>query len=41
MNAYWILVGEPKGKRPFGRSRRRRKYNVKINLKRKKWYSVD
>jgi hypothetical protein len=32
-NSYWILVGKPEGKRPFGRARRRCKRNIKIDLK--------
>jgi hypothetical protein len=27
-----VLVGKPKGKRPLGRSRRRREHNIKIDL---------
>jgi hypothetical protein len=33
-NAYGILVGKPKGKRPLGRSRHRWVDNIKMNLKR-------
>ena len=29
---YMILVGKPEGKRPLGRTRRRRQDNVKIDL---------
>jgi hypothetical protein len=32
INAYRILVGKPKGKRPLGRPRRRWMDNIKINL---------
>jgi hypothetical protein len=32
-NAYKILVGNPKRKRSYERLRRRRKDNIKINLK--------
>jgi hypothetical protein len=32
INAYKILVGTPEGKRPPGRSRRRREDNIKIDL---------
>jgi hypothetical protein len=31
-NVYRILVGNPKGKRPLGRPRRRWEDNIKINL---------
>jgi hypothetical protein len=34
---YAILVGNPEGKRPLGRSRRRWKYNIKIDLKAIGW----
>ena len=27
-----FLVGKPEGKRPFGRSRRRSEYNIKMDL---------
>jgi hypothetical protein len=30
--AYRVLVGEPEGKRPLGRSRRRWDDNIRINL---------
>jgi len=29
---YRVLVGKPEGKRPFGRPRRRREDNIKIDL---------
>jgi hypothetical protein len=29
---YRVMVGEPEGKRPFGRSRRRWEENIKIDL---------
>jgi hypothetical protein len=32
-NAYRILVGNPEGKRPLGRPRRRWVNNVKMNLR--------
>jgi hypothetical protein len=32
-SAYKILIGKPGGKRPFGRSRRKWKDNIKIDLK--------
>jgi hypothetical protein len=33
-NAYSILVGKPKGKRPFGRPRCRWEDNIRMDLKR-------
>jgi hypothetical protein len=35
-NAYRILVGNPEGKRPLGRPRRRRVDNIKMDL-RERW----
>jgi hypothetical protein len=32
-NAYRILVEKPEGKRPLGRPRRRRKDNIKLDLR--------
>jgi hypothetical protein len=32
-NAYRILVGNPEGKRPLGRPRRRWVDNIKVNLR--------
>ena len=32
-DAYRVLVGKPEGKRPLGRPRRRRKYNIKYIFK--------
>jgi hypothetical protein len=29
---YRVLVENPEGKRPLGRSRRRREYNIKMDL---------
>jgi len=29
---YWVLVGKPEGKRPFGRPRRRWEDNIKMDL---------
>jgi hypothetical protein len=39
-NAYRILVGEPKGKRPLGIPRRRWEDNIRMDLKRDRmgWY---
>ena len=31
-NAFKILTGKPTGKRPFGRPRRRREDNIRMNL---------
>jgi hypothetical protein len=30
--AYWVLVGKPEGKIPFGRPRRRWDDNIKMDL---------
>jgi hypothetical protein len=38
VNAYRILVGKPKGKRPLGRPRRRSVDNIKIDLR---WDGMD
>jgi hypothetical protein len=35
--AYRILVWRAEGKRPLGRPRRRRKYNIKIDLQQIGW----
>jgi hypothetical protein len=32
MNAFWLLVGNPEGKRPLGRPRRRWIDNIKMDL---------
>jgi hypothetical protein len=32
-NAYKVLVGKPKGKKPFGRPRCRREYNITMDLR--------
>jgi hypothetical protein len=32
-NALKILVGKPEGLRPFGKARRRWKYNIRIDLR--------
>jgi hypothetical protein len=40
-NAYRILVGNPEGKRPLGRSRRRWVDNIKMNLREIQWDGVD
>jgi hypothetical protein len=40
-NAYGILVGEPEGKRPLGRPRRRWEDNIKMDLRETGWGGVD
>jgi hypothetical protein len=40
-NAYRILVGKPKGKRPLGRRRRRWVDNIKMDLRAIGWDSMD
>jgi hypothetical protein len=40
-NAYRILVGEPEGKRPLGRPRRRWVDNIKIGLRAIEWDGMD
>jgi hypothetical protein len=40
-NAYRILVGNPEGKRPRGRSRRRWVDNIKMDLREIVWYGLD
>jgi hypothetical protein len=40
-NSYRILVGKPEGKRPLGRSRRKWKDNVKIDLRGIAWLVID
>jgi hypothetical protein len=39
--AYNILVGRPEGRRPLGRSRRRREDNIKMDLKEIGFGDVD
>jgi hypothetical protein len=41
MNAYRILVGNPEGKRPLGRPKRRWVDNIKIDLREIGWVSRD
>jgi len=36
-DAYKVLVGKPKGKRPFVRRRRRWDFNVKVDLQEIFW----
>jgi hypothetical protein len=40
-NAYRILVGEPEGRRPLGRPRRRWVDNIIIDLREIRWDGVD
>jgi hypothetical protein len=40
-NAYRILVGNPEGKRPLGRPRRRWVDNIKMNLREVGWDGED
>jgi hypothetical protein len=40
-NAYRILVGKPKGRRPLGRSRHRWVYSIKMNLVEIEWDDMD
>jgi hypothetical protein len=40
-NAYNNLVVKPEGKRPLGRHRRRRKDNIRIDLRKLEWEGVD
>jgi hypothetical protein len=40
-NAYKILIGKPKGKRPFGRPRFRWEDNIKIYLREVGFVDVD
>jgi hypothetical protein len=40
-NSYRILVGQPEGNRPLGRSRRRWMDNIKMDLKELGWGGVD
>jgi hypothetical protein len=40
-NAYRVLVGNPKGTRPLGRSRRRSEDNIKMDLRLIGWGAMD
>jgi hypothetical protein len=40
-NAYRLLAGKPEGKRPLGRPRRRWVDNIKMDLSKIGWGSVD
>jgi hypothetical protein len=39
--AYRILVGRPEGMRPLGRPKRRREYNIKMDLQKVGWEGLD
>jgi hypothetical protein len=40
-NVYRALMGKPEGKRPLGRSRRRREDGIRMDLREIGWGSVD
>jgi hypothetical protein len=40
-NVYKILVGEPEGKRPLGRPKHRWEDNIRMDIRERRWYSVD
>jgi hypothetical protein len=40
-NAYNSLAGKPKGKRPLGRPRRKWENNMRLELRKLGWESVD
>jgi hypothetical protein len=40
-NAYRILVGKPKGKRPLGRSRRKWEDHIRMDLREVGWDGMD
>jgi hypothetical protein len=41
MNAYWILVGKPEGKRPLGRPRHRWIDSIKVDFREIGWDGVN
>jgi hypothetical protein len=41
MSVYVMLVGEPEGKRPLGRPRRKWVYNIKMDLSEIEWGGID
>jgi len=41
LNAYSILVGNPAGKKPLGRSRHRWEDNIRMDLRKIGWEDVD
>jgi hypothetical protein len=40
-NSYRILVGNPEGKRPLGRPKRRWEDNIRLDLREIEWEGVD
>jgi hypothetical protein len=40
-NAYNILIGKTKGKRPLGKPKRRWKYNIRMDIREIGWEIVD
>jgi hypothetical protein len=40
-NAYMLLVGNPEGKGPLGRPRRRWVYNIEMDILERSWGGVD
>jgi hypothetical protein len=40
-NAYIVLLGKPEGRRPLGRSRRRRLDNIRMDFVEVGWGDVD
>jgi hypothetical protein len=40
-NAYSIFVGKLEGKRPLGKPKRRWESNIRMDIRRKAWNSVD
>jgi len=40
-NAYYILVGKPGGKRPFGRPRRTWEDNIRMDVGQIRWEGVE
>jgi hypothetical protein len=40
-NAYWVLVGIPEGKRPFGCHRSGWEENIEVNFKELGWEGMD
>jgi len=42
IDAYWVLVGKPEGKRPLGRPRSRWEDNIKMALQEVVWrHGID
>jgi hypothetical protein len=40
-NAYRFMVGNPEGKRELGRPRRRKEYQIKMDLRETGWGGMD